>query len=247
MQFDSGMKKFLFGFLMSFFLLFDAQAQKVLLEEHVGKDTTEPFFGPNLKHFMHFDIGYGFVVGNSNVGSQIEYGRSSSFLFGLRYKRKINNYYSLGFSLDYYNVIYRLKQDSSKILPDKNLHDKEFLKTNNFNLELYNRFNFDRRGNYMGKYIDLGFYGNLPFSSSHQFTDDKITQNARKTKVINSELKYLNTFNYGVSGRLGFNRLVFYVNFRLSEMFKKSVGNDYKSGFSELPRAIVGIQLGLFQ
>ena len=228
-------------------LLMNLHAQKVLLEQHVQKDSVLPSFGPNLKHFMYFDIGYGFVAGNSSFGSEIDYGRSTSFLFGLRYKRKISNYYSLGFSLDYFNILYRLKQDSSKILPDKNLHNKEILKTNNFSLEFYNRINFDKRGNFMGKYIDLGFYGNLPFSSSHQYSDDKIKPNAGKTKVINTELKYLSTLNYGLSGRIGFNRLVFYATYRLSDIFKKSVGNEYVVRFNELPRGLVGIQLGLFQ
>jgi hypothetical protein len=218
-------------------------AQKVLLEQHLSKDTVADFFGPNLKHFMHFNIGFGFVSGNQAKGAQVEYGRSTSFLFGIRYKRKISNYYAVGFCLDYNNINYSFKQDSSKLFPDNTLHYREFLKINNFNLELYNRLNFDKRGNYIGKYLDLGFYGNLPFSSTHQYHDNKVVASANKTKVINSGLKYLSSYNYGLTARLGSNRLAVYLNYRLSNQFK-----TYKlSSYDELPRIIVGLQLGLFQ
>ena len=54
-----------------------------------------------------------------------------------------------------------------------------------------------------------------------------------------TRLNYLNDGNYGAYAQFGINRYVVYAKYRLSDMFNNSVQ------YSELPRLIVGFQIGL--
>ena len=220
-----------------------AFSQTVLLEQDVNKDSIPPTFGPNLKHYGHMYVGLGWVLGQSDsAGADIITGSSTDFVVGYRYKRKLSNFYALGFDVNYGVTSFNLKQDSSKILPNQILHDKEKLNTNQLGLILYNRFNFGKRGNYLGRFLDLGAYGNWTFNVKHIYKDRHSianSANASATKVINSGLLYTNPINYGVQARIGFNRYVFYGSYRLSDQFKSNFI------YPELPRIIVGFQIGL--
>jgi hypothetical protein len=98
------------------------------------------------------------------------------------------------------------------------------------------RFNYGRRGNIIGKFIDLCAYGDWTFSASNNTKDKRQNGNHVKTRI--THLNYYNSTNYGVLARIGFNRYVFYGSYRLSNMFKSS------ANFPELPRITVGLQIG---
>lgn len=217
-------------------------AQEILLEETVKNDTTPDKYGPNMRHFFHSWIGFGLLLGENKMGSEIEMGKSTSFSFGFRYKRKLGNFYAIGADLNYTLSSYRIKQDSAKILPNITLHNKEHLNLYTFDLNLYNRLNFQKRGNQIGKYLDLGAYGNVAFIKTHITYDKGLVPDAGRTMVTNSNLKYTNLLNYGVSARLGINKLALYANYRLSDLFKATALN---AKFPELPRITTGIQLSL--
>lgn len=217
--------------------------QEILLEQDLETDTLEDKRGPNLKNFSHMYFGYGFVVGPAEAtGSEVAYGKSTDFNVGFRYKRRISNLYALGFDLAYGVTSFNLKQQQGKLLPDTILHESEKINFNHFGLMIYNRFNFGKRGNVLGNYIDLAAYGNYEFSVKHIYTERHLKPNAANaniTKVVNRQLTYTNPFNYGVQARLGFNRYVFYGSYRLSELFKSEFI------YPELPRLIIGLQIGL--
>lgn len=225
------------------FLVNMAFSQGVVLEQDVNKDSIPPTFGPNLKNYGHTYIGLGWVLGQSDsAGATINMGSSTDFVVGYRYKRKLSNFYAIGFDLNYGVTSFNLKQDSSKILPNGVLHDKEKLNTNQLGLILYNRFNFGKRGNYLGKFIDLGGYGNFTFNVKHIYKDSYVianSDNASVRKVVNTGLVYTNPVNYGVQARIGFNRYVFYGSYRLSDLFKSNFI------YPELPRIIIGFQIGM--
>lgn len=225
------------------FIATNLYGQEILLEQDVQKDTLQAKRGPNLKNYSHVYLGYGFVLGSPQaIGSAIRYGNSTDFNVGFRYKRKITNFYALGFDLGYGLTSYNLKQQEGKILPDTLFHESEKINFNHFGLMLYNRFNFGKRGNIIGNFIDIAAYGNYDFSIKHIYTERYVNPNAANahvTKVVNRRLIYTNPFNYGVQARLGFNRFVFYGSYRLSDQFKKEFM------YPELPRLIVGLQIGL--
>jgi len=212
-------------------------SQDVILNEVVNGDSVIEIRGPNLKHYKHPYIAFGFAATQSEeVESEIEPGYSSNFIFGYRYKRKISNFYALGYDLSYNISWYRLAQKESKKTPDSLLNDKERLTFQNMELGLYNRFNFGKRGNIIGKFMDLGAYADWTFLCTH-FYRNKIGENIYKTRV--TSLKYFEPVNYGVLARFGINHWVIYANYRLSDLFKS------KYNYAELPRLTVGFQIGI--
>jgi len=227
------------------FLGFFSNAQTVLLEENVEKDTITPKWGQNYKNYQHFYIDYGFLVDQpEKKGADIKYGNTHTFSIGYRYKRRLCNFYAIGFDLSYYRFTYNLKQDSNKILPNTLQHNKEKLIFNNLSLELYNRFNIGRRGNLIGKFIDIGVYGNWAYGIKHFYRDELSNANpnnhANIVEVTNKNLDYMENINYGLRARVGINRYTISANYRLSNFFKE------KYNYPELPRLSIGLQIGFY-
>lgn len=226
-----------------------AKAQTVLLEEDVNKDTLSPASGPNMKNYTHSYFRYGFVLGKSTPGAEIKTGNSNEVSFGVRYKRRLANFYALGADFFYNNINYHLKQDSAKIFPTPALHKKEKLAYNNFGLELYNRINFGKRGNIIGNYFDFGGYGEWGFIIKHFYRDELAVAQAGASvrEVTNRRLLYTNELNYGAVARIGFNRYSVYGKYRLSDIVKESYLNETGFFYPELPRFIVGVEIGLLK
>lgn len=194
--------------------------------------------GPNLRNFSHFYVGFGFIAGSSDsVGSEIIIGRSTNFVLGYRYKFRISNFFAIGCDASYNSYSYAMKQSAGKITPDTILHGKEKLNLGDLGLSGYMRFNYGKRGNRVGNFVDIGGYGDWRIAATN-FTRDKMpNENVVKTTI--SHLNYLNATNYGALARIGFNRYVFYGYYRISDIFKSS----YK--YPELPRLTIGLQIGI--
>lgn len=233
-------------YLLLFSVLFTGflKAQTVLMEQNLKKDTIKPVFGQNLKHFYHAYLDFGFVAGPPEADSiDINYGRSNSFAIGFRYKRKICGFYAAGYDLSLSAINYNIRQSGNKRFIDDSLHKTEKFSLLNLSLELYNRFNFGRRGNIIGKFLDAGAFGDWVISARHYTKDIIKPAGSDKDEVIETTTRKLNftePFNYGLRARIGFNRWIISASYRLSEMFKKS------SGIGELPRLSIGIQVGLY-
>ncbi len=229
------MKKLIL-FLAAFFIAFSTFSQNIVMHQTVD-DTIIPKHGPNLRNYSHFYVGYGFIAGKPDaIGSDINYGNSGNFVFGFRYKFKICKFWAIGYDIDLNTYSYNLKQDSTKITPNKILHKKESLNTTNLGMGLYTRFNFGRRGNQIGKFIDLGAYGDFMVAAKNYTKDELNNGNIVKTTI--SKLKYFEPLNYGATARIGFNRYVLYGNYRISDMFESSYI------YPELPRITIGLQIG---
>jgi hypothetical protein len=231
-----------------------ASAQQLKLEHDVAEDTIARKFGPNLRHYAHFYAGIGLVAGPSeNASSQVRYPASHEVVGGIRYKYKVGEVYALGLEVGTSLQIFKLRQKAAKQLPDTVLHDMEKLQFFNLGLGFYNRFNWDKRGNYVGNFLDLGVYGNWMLSSVHIHQDNikgGSPSGVETIRIRESGLNYVEDFNYGFLARLGFNRYVFYGTYRLSDLFDNAY--VYRNGdfvktfkFAELPRYTLGFQLSL--
>ncbi len=232
-------------FLLSIFnLTIYVKAQTPVIEETVPHNIEESKKGPNQKSFLHGFIGYGLILGGGEgAGGTINYGRSGGWHFGIRKKRKFSNFYSVGYDFFYSINTFSLKQDSSKVFPNASLHTREHFRTNELGLSLFNRFNFGKRGNRIGNFLDFGVYGTWVIGASHTFYDKFVianSANASNITVTNRGLIYVSNFNYGAQMRIGFNRFIFFGNYRISQLFNGKI-----AAYPELPRLITGIQIGL--
>jgi len=220
-------------------------AQTVLMEEYPGNDTIVPKWGKNLSHFIHIYFNYGVYADNfSNDKASSKIPGSSEIGLGLRYKKKITNFYSMGLDFNMNSTGFAIKQKNGKSFPDTIMYKRETINMSTLSLEYYNRINFDRRGNKIGKFLDLGIYGFFNPNSWHFTRMEYDTLSYGNTKTI--EVKYfrpdyLNNYGYGVSARLGMNAFVLYARYRLTDL----VRSDKYTGYPELPRMTIGIQLSL--
>lgn len=237
------MKRIFLIVLIIGFVCFKISSQTLLLEKNVKDNAYSHKKGPNMKRFSHIYFGYEFFAGNSDdKGAEIIYGLSSCINIGYRYKFKIFEFYSIGFNTSYSFKKYVIKQETDKILPNSILHDKEKIRFNNAELEFYNRFNIGKRGNIIGKYLDIGLFGNWAFAINH-LTKDKVNDEDNKAELAiikYHNLLYTKRFFYGFSTRLGINRLAISAEYRLSDLFKK----EYQ--LPELPRFCIGLELALY-
>lgn len=223
----------------------NVNAQNILLSESPAEDTIIPVKGPNLKRFHYIYVGYETFADNfTSDSASIKYGLSSRLFFGYKFKRKITNYFAVGYDISMLTSIFSLKQNSKKIFPSNIVHEKERMEIGGIGLHLFTRFNFDRRGNKIGKYIDIGAYANWDYATSH-FTKDKVVAadsiNAKTIRVTESRLSYIENYEYGIRISLGSNHVEISATYRVSDLIKSKYVN-----YPELPRLSIGISLALF-
>jgi hypothetical protein len=232
------MKKLLLISFM-YFIGITCFSQTILFKQEVN-DTTLGKRGQNLKNYSHFYLGFGFIGGKpDSTGSDIIMGKSINFVFGFRYKLRISNFFAIGYDLALNSYSYAIKQTEGKVLEDTIMHVKQKFGIGDLEISPYMRFNFGKRGNRIGNFVDLGAYGGWNFSASN-FTRDKL-DNGNVVRTTTRHLEYINPWNYGFMARIGFNRWVIYGYYRMSDNFKTTDIYD----FPELPRITVGVQIGL--
>lgn len=227
--------------------------QEILLQEDVNADTTELDIGPNKKKFSHSYFGLGFPASADSVGSPINYGKSFELIIGRRMKWRVNNFYALGLDFAYHLSSYSIKQVPGKVLPNDSLHDKERLKLHHLGLGFYNRFNYGKRGNYIGNFIDVGIRFDIPIFTSHT-TEDELelasNNNGRKIKTKTTDLRFIEDYSYSGYFRLGFNKFVLTASYRLANLFiaDANLYTKYNNGlakYPELPVLNVGVEIGM--
>jgi hypothetical protein len=230
--------KIIFAFLL-IVISTEVLAQDILLQQNVKADSVRPSYGPNLENYFYGYIGIGFPVYTNEVINYTKFGSSAAFDFGLRYKRKITNYLAVGADAGISPGAYKLKQNEGKSVPDTIINDREKFQITSFLSSAYMRINVGRRGNFIGNYFDLGMYGSWNAIKKHKTYNDNAE--GEKVKSVTSGLKYIDNFSYGVLTRFGESRYALTASYRLSDIFVSSFA------MPELPRLIVGIEMGLFR
>lgn len=214
-------------------------SQEILLQQDVKADSIRPTRGPNLRNFTQGYIGFGFPVYTNEALNYTKPGTSIDFNFGLRYKRRITNYLAAGLDLGITTAAYKIKQKSPKTVPDTVVNDKEKIQISSLVGSGYMRINVGRRGNYIGNYLDLGAYAGWNFQKKHKTTNEN--EAGEKIRETTTKLKYVENFSYGLLARIGISRYALTASYRLSDIFKTSYA------IPELPRLMVGVEVGLFK
>lgn len=193
-------------------------------------DTSQNSYDKNITDAF---IGFGFVVGKSNKGAQVNYGESREFIVGLGGGRRFVKWNGIGGDLYYKSTGFFLAQDSTKILPNNNLHSSEKVSFDNFGGLVYDRFYFGTI------FFDGGFYYDWTFYTKHITWDTFSFSYGKVTKTLEKQLNFTNSTNYGLTFRLGSTKgVAFYFNYRLSKVFKTS---PQGINYPELPPYVIGI------
>lgn len=221
-----------------------ARAQGVLLRGNVATDTLRSNTGPNRTFFSHFYAGYAAVAdGFKGPGAELHFGRSGELFVGMRQKYRLSQVAAVGFDLRYARLVYHLAQNDQKILPAPDQHHRESFALPQAQAEVYGRLNVGRRGNVVGRYLDLTGWGGWIISSAHHYVDKPGPSGAERVEVTERGLNYLKRWSYGVGARLGSGRYALVARYRLADSFKDLPAT---ADYPEFPRLVIGLELGLF-
>jgi len=227
-------------------------AQKTLLRKDVLKQNErneKPDFGPNGNWYLTNVMGFSMTLPiNESDSLGIRNSASSNQLYyGVRYKGKINEYFSAGFDMFYMRQGFRIKQDSARnLLSLGHENNKQRLAFHNIGVSAFARINFDKRGNYLGKYIDFAgelqyVVGERLFTKNH--ADPALNNGASMIRTNASKLDYTrNIQQYGVV-RFGWSHVVLSARYRISDLFNASQNIHAGIKLPELPRLSIGIEI----
>jgi hypothetical protein len=214
-----------------------AHAQQVLLQTDVATDTIPSRTGPNRRYFGHLYAGYTLAAGPSALG--VKYGFSSSeFQLGGRLKRRLGSFLAVNTDLRYAYQRYGLDPEASRPGPFGTGFDSQYFSYHQLQGEASLRLSpYRRRGNTVGRYLDLLTYGGRAFATTYTRTGAG-TSGGRLEEVAHQP-NYLARWQGGVGARLGSNSLALVGRYRLSEALRGA-------GLPEPPRWQLGIELGWF-
>lgn len=219
---------------------FDILAQGPLMSRKVVEDTSLGTRGPNLKKYSHMVVNLGFLCPHSN-NNHVKFGLSNELGIGFRTKRKMGEHYALGMDFSYQFRNYSLKNLVNYPGVDSLNVTRERYVQRGFQLGLYQRFNFGKRGNFLGKYVDLVVWGELPFWNFHSYrfsSPESQKSFGKNGRIVLRNFDWDETFLYGVQIRIGINKSILYGNYRFSNLFTEG------SGLPQLSPIVIGIQRG---
>jgi len=211
---------------------FDSSAQRVIIEQDVNADTAVPTVGKNRKNFWGSFVDVGMAVGESTGDSAPStlIGKSWSFKYGMYYKRKISNWYSILGQLVYKRAAYNYNVDD--LNPDQENLKSSKLVMNNVTGEFSNRFNFGKRGDNIGYYVEIGASADFNFMNKEKwvYTDQGGMDGSyfETTKLTYHDLSYIEALAYNAHLRFGFNKIVVFGDYRLTDRFKATDRMNYQ-------------------
>ncbi len=214
-----------------------ARAQQVLLQTDVANDTIPNRTGPNRRYFGHLYVGYALAAGPSALG--VRHGAASSELqLGGRLKRRFTSLFALNTDLRYAYLRYGLDPDIARPAPFGPRFDSQVLSYHQVQGEASLRLNpARRRGNTVGRYLDLLAYGGWAFTTN--YATEGPGPSGGRLEVVAHRPDYLARWQGGVGARLGSNSLALVGRYRLSQ----ALGG---SGLPEPPRWLLGLEVGWF-
>lgn len=239
------MKKIVIIFLSMFFST-TIIAQNVMINEKPENLYQVSKWGQNRTNFIQVFGSYGLVIGAPDGDAyDLKYGLSRDWKFGMRYKLKLTNHYAMGADLSIANCRYRFAQYGSNSFPDLLMHDKEYLSISSFGLDYFNRINFGKRGNSIGKYFDFGLFGTVNYLARQSYWDNLTTSynGSTKTKTTLYNLDYIADLNWGLKARIGTGKFALWTSYRMSNLINSKLTTPKSI---ELPRTMVGIEVGIY-
>lgn len=214
-----------------------AHAQQVLLQTDVAEDTIPNRTGPNRRYFGHLYAGYALATGPSALG--VNPGFSSFELqLGGRLKQRLGPFFALNTDLRYAYLRYGLDPGASRPGVFGAGFDSQYLSYHQLQSEASLRLSpYRRRGNTVGRYLDVLAYGGWAFATTYATTGPG--PSGGQLETVAHQPDYLARWLGGVGVRLGSNSVALVGRYRLSEALRGP-------GLPEPPRWQLGLELGWF-
>ena len=217
-------------------------SQDVLISDTIVHDFSkiDKNFGPNRKYYSYEFLGFG-TTSKLNINNENYLPIKSSLVVygGSRNKFKINSFLAIIYDLYFESSWNKLNLKANPNIPAPILEIKNAKYIiNNSDINLCLQFNSKpKRGNQLGKYLDLGMFACFIYHSTFKYKTGS-NQLSKNTIVKINNPKYINRWAYGYIIRLGNDHIAIYGKYRISDMF-----NTRTSFLSEeLHRTSFGIE-----
>lgn len=191
-------------------------------------------FGANNCFYIEPFIRKGSVFGDKS--DNYDMSSAGNFTFGIRYKQKIVNAFSLGLNFSYSKSKVHLNDFSDFVNNNRVslISYKENFELKAFTGEFYGRIRFVAAGQSgLGLHLDVGAYADCVFSTNFRL----------KYKTIDTKVKSLEKYSindnlqYGLAAKFGYGMFSVYYKYALSEL---SVKNQYV-----LPNMEAGVEISI--
>ena len=235
--------------LFALFFYANLQAQEPVHSREVASESLEEISGPNTKYYQHGVFSFGYSISIDEADSlQTRVGGSFMLEYGTRGKVKVNEWFAGVWDLSYHRMRYEIQQDSMmNLLGLGTEYEKQFLLRHSLQAGIGFRINFGKRGNTLGKYLDLAGYGSWAFGNRMRvITEDEPTQGnfgSREQDLQFERLTFLDPLEYGVNARIGLNKVIFWGRYRLSDIFRADAAFNNGRKLPNVMPLAVGIQL----
>jgi len=222
-------------------------SQHILLSEFTPNDFSDVDLGngPNRKYFIYSFIGFGNKTKLLNVNNEnfLPLKSSIDLKTGTIYRLKVNKILGLIYDLTLISSWNKLNLDKDPEIPIASLGLKKAKYIyHQISNALAFQINFKpKRGNQLGKYLDLGVYGSYNFSRRFMYQLE-IADISKNAKITMKKLSYINPFEYGFTLRLGNVKSCIFSRYRLADIFNDN--NNFTS--LELPRLTIGLEILLY-
>jgi len=224
-------------------------SQDVLISDTIVQDFSkiDKNFGPNRKYYSYEFLGFGTTSkldinkwNKLNLNENYLPIKSSLVVYGgSRNKFKINSFLGVIYDLYFQSSWSKLNLKANPNIPAPLLEIKNAKYIiNNSDVNLCLQFNSKpKRGNQLGKYLDLGMFGCFIYHSTFKYKTGS-NQLSKNTIVKINNPKYINRWAYGYIIRLGNDHIAIYGKYRMSDIFNS------KTSFlsEELHRFSFGIE-----
>lgn len=238
------------GVLVTFCVVLNAQGDDESTAYYYEVDSAdyETNFGPNTPYYQHGFLSLGMVIPTDESDSLGSKFGGLFFEYGSRGKVKLTNTFALGWEASYQYHMSSLVQDSLKnLLSLGQEFEEQQLKKHLINLGVHLRLNVGRRGNNLGKYLDLGGFSSYVFSSRMvvKTEEDRNSGNfgSSEQRVVFKRLNFTNPIEYGLNARLGLNGFILWGRYRLSDSFRKKQEVNNGNVLPSLTPLTIGVQL----
>jgi len=111
---------------------------------------------------------------------------------------------------------------------------------NNALAEISNRFNFGKRGDFIGYYVELGASADYAFMTKMKTVSETTSdiETHAKEKISFHGLEWLEDIAYNAHARIGFNKFVLFGDYRLTDRLKPDQSH-------QLPPLTLGIRFDM--
>ena len=177
-------------------------------------------------------------LGNASPRLPLRTLRSLRFQFGLKYLHEvIRDGYSMGGALSFVNQTYAIDSEADgKNVMDTINYDTELFRNSGLQLDYLHRIRITGYEVSFAAYVEIG--GHVSWFFNRRYIREESTNSGATRRMELRNLDKIESFQFGSTLTLGYNRLALVYMRRLTPYFKANA-------FSFLPRNQLGLQIGL--